>query len=128
MKRRRFLGFMIIALAIAGVTAWIVKLRVKAANKAKLQPKTLASICGTEKLLELGIKYRELTNENNEDFFRESLLRDMPNGNAAVEHFLAQKVRTDFQEGRTIMLDGWLLSITEARQCALMSLQESTNN
>lgn len=128
LKRRRFLGYVIIALAIAGLTAWILKLKIKTDNRNKLQPQVLASICGNEKLLELGLKYRELTNENNEDFFKEFLLKDIPNNNVAIGPYLAQKVRTDFQEGRTIMLDGWLLSITEAHQCALMSIQESAKN
>ena len=31
-------------------------------------------------------------------------------------------VRDDFSHGRTIVVDGWVLSVTEARQCALFSL------
>lgn len=34
----------------------------------------------------------------------------------------AELVRRDFVDGRTIEVDGWLLSVTEARQCALFSL------
>jgi hypothetical protein len=32
-------------------------------------------------------------------------------------------VQRDFAAGRTVMLDGWVLAVTEARQCALFSLQ-----
>lgn len=35
---------------------------------------------------------------------------------------LQQQVRADFAAGRTVQLDGWILSVTEARQCALYSI------
>ena len=35
---------------------------------------------------------------------------------------IAQQVRDDFAAGRTVVVDGWVLSATEARQCALFSL------
>ena len=35
---------------------------------------------------------------------------------------LAELVRADFEAGRTVVVDGWILSVTEARQCALFSL------
>jgi hypothetical protein len=31
-------------------------------------------------------------------------------------------IRDDFSHGRTAVIDGWVLSVTEARQCALFSL------
>ena len=34
----------------------------------------------------------------------------------------AELVRRDFAEGRTVEVDGWVLSVTEARQAALYSL------
>ena len=34
----------------------------------------------------------------------------------------AELVRRDFTEGRTVEVQGWVLSVTEARQCALYSL------
>jgi len=33
-----------------------------------------------------------------------------------------EQVQLDFARGRTVMLNGWVLSVTEARQCALFSL------
>ena len=35
---------------------------------------------------------------------------------------LENQVRNDFSAGRTVILNGWVLSVTEARQCALFSL------
>jgi hypothetical protein len=31
-------------------------------------------------------------------------------------------VHEDFASGRTVVVDGWVLAVTEARQCALFSL------
>jgi hypothetical protein len=36
---------------------------------------------------------------------------------------IADLVRDDFQRGRIVVVNGWLLSATEARQCALFSLR-----
>ena len=36
--------------------------------------------------------------------------------------WIDDQVRDDFAEGRTVLVGGWVLSVTEARQCALFSL------
>lgn len=41
---------------------------------------------------------------------------------AAIQAAIDKKVQHDFDKGDTIISDGWVLSITEARQCALFSL------
>ena len=40
----------------------------------------------------------------------------------AIYQYLDEKVKQDFETGNTILVNGWVLSITEARQCALYSL------
>jgi hypothetical protein len=35
---------------------------------------------------------------------------------------IRSQIQADFAADRTVMLDGWVLSVTEARQCALFSL------
>jgi len=35
---------------------------------------------------------------------------------------IAATVRRDFETGRTVLVNGWVLAATEARQCALFSL------
>ena len=39
-----------------------------------------------------------------------------------IHQYLEEKIKRDFDEGKTVMLNGWVLSVTEARQCALYSL------
>ncbi len=35
---------------------------------------------------------------------------------------MSEKVQADFDNGETVVVRGWVLSRTEARQCALFSL------
>jgi len=41
---------------------------------------------------------------------------------AALGRFLAESTRRDFQRGKTMSVDGWILSETELRVCALSAL------
>jgi hypothetical protein len=45
-------------------------------------------------------------------------------GTSAKEIFasLDKTTQADFESGNTVILDGWVISLTEARQCALFSL------
>lgn len=40
----------------------------------------------------------------------------------ALQRFLLEKVRADFDADRTVVVEGWVLARTEARQAALFSL------
>jgi len=35
---------------------------------------------------------------------------------------MEERVRADFAAGRVVVVRGWILSVTEARECALFSL------
>ena len=39
-----------------------------------------------------------------------------------TQQSLADQVRDDFADGRIVVVNGWVLSLTEARQCALYSI------
>jgi hypothetical protein len=39
-----------------------------------------------------------------------------------VRHAVTGRVQEDFREGRVVRLRGWLVSLTEARLCALVAL------
>ena len=43
----------------------------------------------------------------------------------AIHQYLEEKIKKDFDEGKSVMVNGWVLSVTEARQCALFSLVKS---
>jgi hypothetical protein len=46
------------------------------------------------------------------------------NSPEALSEYIEGRVRDDFIHDRVIIVDGWLLSLTEARQCALLSVLE----
>ena len=66
-----------------------------------------------------------MSGEDNEELLNNYLLKDFQGSDKERSAYLDQLVSADFRENRTIMIDGWMLSITEARQCALYSLKES---
>ena len=41
-------------------------------------------------------------------------------GGDVVRRLLAAQIHEDFREGRTVSVAGWVLSVTEARLCALL--------
>lgn len=94
---------------------------------ALAQPELL-SILGPDVVREIGLRYREeVPAENREEALRAAILDARPwtshlPGMAAP---LADLIRDDFDRGRTILLRGWVLSVTEARQCALFSFLSS---
>lgn len=72
----------------------------------------------------LGTRYREMTPaENDAETLMRAILADAAkekSGPLAAQ--LQARVQQDFAQGRTVTLHGWILSVTEARQCALFSL------
>ena len=42
-----------------------------------------------------------------------------------IHQYLDEEIKQDFEEGKTVLVKGWVLSVTEARQCALFSLIKS---
>ena len=49
---------------------------------------------------------------------------DGPPGGRKVE-MIRRRIRRDFDRGRTVEVGGWILSLTEARLCALVALSAS---
>ena len=66
-----------------------------------------------------------LINENDKRNLKELLVQDAGMMGNDLEITLKSKVAEDFNSGNTILVDGWLLSITEARQCAFLYMSEA---
>jgi hypothetical protein len=123
MKRRKFLLLSLLGLAISLVAVWLYK--IKTSVKRDLTPSDLTGICDKNTLLKIGNAYRIKTGENNREYLEELLLDDSELRDSELRIFLNNKVTEDFDKGNTILIEGWLLSVTEARQCALFSLLET---
>ena len=93
------------------------------ADAAVDRPQLLAML-GPERVRELGAHYRASTpSENSVDALRAALSTGRGPQNPTIKNgSLDGQIRDDFAAGRTVMIDGWVLSVTEARQAALFSL------
>jgi hypothetical protein len=123
MERRRFLGLIgggaVAALSVAcGASSDV-------ASDALARP-ALHDALGAERVRSLGARYRETTPaERDAALLEDAIRRAMPFGarlSVGGQSPLARVVHDDFEAGRTVVVDGWILSATEARQCALFSL------
>jgi len=102
MDRRRFLH-----LSAFGVTASAVSL---GSGPGRATPQELLDLLGPETVRGLGRRYREMVPAA--DLLSAAHWRGS----------ITQRGRDDFARGRTVVVQGWVLSLTEARQCALFSL------
>lgn len=102
------------------------------ANKAWVTPSLLSHICDAKALKEIGAAYRQKFDENNERELADLLLMDSDNKaisenseDAIVHSMLEKKIQKDFETGKTVIVKGWILSKTEAQQCALFSFTQN---
>lgn len=124
MKRRKFLLISIFTLFLSLISLWYFKFK-SATNRALSYPTDLSEICDRETLIQIGNTYMKLTNENDKKYLKELLAKNAGMMVNDLKNSLKSKVAEDFNTGNTILVDGWLLSRTEARQCAYLSMSEA---
>ena len=94
------------------------------------QPEFLSHICDAKTILGIGNAYRLLVPTETKADQLVDLLMTNKDGNSisgtqdssSIIAFVNQNMEKDFKTGETIVVSGWVLSVTEARQCALFSL------
>jgi len=94
------------------------------------QPQFLSRLFDKKTISEAGKAYLQKTPaENDDDKLIQLLSGNSPitgsSDETAIHQYLDQKVKQDFETGNTVLVKGWVLSVTEARQCALFSLANS---
>lgn len=126
MKRKKFL-----LLSAAGAAS-IVLPSVNSCNTAVeypdslAHPRSISMIWDSGQIESIGNAYlRKVPGQANKQALARSLLTDAPSDSTAIPGFMEQQVGRDFETGDTVMVDGWILSETEARQCALYSLKQA---
>jgi hypothetical protein len=124
MQRREFIG-------IAAAGAVWPALAAERSPDAFATPRLLGFL-GEERVRELGARYRELVPaENDIATLTRTMVEDgiaSPAGARDVRGRINEQVQRDFAVGRTIRVHGWILSVTEARQCALRSLRRNASH
>jgi hypothetical protein len=125
LDRRRFLELTALGV-IAAATDTACAASDDGAAAASSEPR-LVGMLGADRVRLLGAHYRAATpSESTADALRGALA----GGHGIRLPFVAAKspdeqIRDDFAAGRTVLVDGWVLSVTEARQCALYSLRSA---
>ena len=122
LDRRRFLQLSTLGVmtAVADSACGVSRDRTDAAIE---RPQLLAML-GPGRVRQIGTHYRASTpSENSTDSLRAVISSSrgfhIPLiGNGSID----DQIRDDFATGRTVLVDGWVLSVTEARQAALFSL------
>jgi hypothetical protein len=91
------------------------------------QPVFLSRLFDKETINEVGKSYLQKSpQENNEDKLVQLLANNSTTTDEkGIHEYLDKTIRNDFETGNTITVKGWVLAITEARQCALFSLLQN---
>ena len=97
-----------------------------------VRPMALANFCDKDAIRDIGICYRHEVPEENEREKLEALLLtnnkgikvDSKSSDEVITDLLGSKIKQEFKNGQTVIEHGWVLSETEARQCALFSFYE----
>jgi len=126
MKRRDFIQLS----AFAGAAISFPSLQscsVPANEHAMSQPVFLSRLFDENTIRDAGKAYLQKTPSEKDDDKLVQLLADnssiaKSSDEKAIQRYLDEKIKRDFETGKTVLVKGWVLAVTEARQCALFSL------
>jgi hypothetical protein len=127
MKRRAFLLYSLgVTMLSFPMTGCIDRKPINALSK----PQVLMRLCDAQTIYKIGEAYRtQVPAESDKEVLSDKLLQASSNNhaidNTAVHAFLEKKIHQDFEAGRIVTVHGWIISETEARQCALFYLLSS---
>ncbi len=128
MQRRKFIQLSAMGSAAIGMTGISCNTRRPAFYAVLDKPGALSQICDLQTIREIGRTYRVQTPSESDAGKLVALLSADLTGNpvssasdnAFVQGLIHQKIRQDFETGNTVVVKGWILAVTEARQCALL--------
>jgi hypothetical protein len=130
MQRRTFILLTSIGGAATAFTGLHCNPRGPAGSAILEKPGVLSYICDEKTLREIGLAYRQLRPEENEAGKLEELLLTDSGGRGLsasvddqfIQALISKKIEEDFEKADTVVVKGWILAITEARQCALFAV------
>lgn len=125
MKRRNFILLSAAGATAVGASYWYLHCDNRKYHSPVIEPESLSYIWDTETIGSIGSEYRKKRPEEDNELALLKLLgadtTDDTNAVAAIK----KEITTDFKSGNTVMIYGWILSVTEVRQCALFSILKS---
>ena len=125
MKRRDFIQFSAFATAATSFPL-LHSCKPSINERALLQPVFLSRLFDETTIRDAGKAYlQKKPAENDDDKLIRLLAGNSSIANSAdektIHQFLDEKIKHDFETGNTVLVKGWVLAVTEARQCALFS-------
>lgn len=131
MKRRTFIIAAITTTGAVTVSAVAFIRRGHEQYNPLSTPEVLSSFCDRKTLCEIGASYLHIAHEEAQVQKLEDLILTDQKGkkpvsldNVIVSNWVNEQTRQDFINHRTIAINGWMISLTEARQCALLSFNK----
>ncbi len=127
MNRKNFIKLAIGGLATFSASVAYFYLRDVKYNPGLAEPTSLKAIWDSKQIREIGKQYlSQMPDEKNKRTLVELLSKDLNNNNNVVSISLVNaKIKQDFETRNTVIVNGWILSVTEARQCALFFIQNN---
>jgi hypothetical protein len=123
MNRRNFILLTSAGVAAIAIPTLVYSLHENPVDKLLFQPESLAEIWDTDTMNTVGLNYMlKVPKENRERILVKRLMGKSKREAGNLATMLEQQIKNDFITGNTVMVDGWILAVTEARQCALFSL------
>lgn len=95
------------------------------------RPEYLSHICNEAMLIEIGKAYKaKFPSESDTRQLLNLLLTDSHGNRLSasaddkkIKSFLSKKIGQEIGNGKTVVVNGWVISVTEARQCSLLTNQ-----
>jgi hypothetical protein len=116
-------------LILGGAAALAVALHVPVARSAlarrapgPVQPALLGWLGDPRLVRTIGLRYRRARPAEDEPALLAFAIAPRAITGEEWRRQCARRIRDDFTSDRTVLIDGWVLSVTEARECALWSL------
>ena len=127
MKRRDFIQLS--AFAAAAVSFPLLHACNSAVDHTMSKPVFLSRLFDEQTIKDTGKAYLQKTPSENDNNKLVQLLA----GNSSltdadektIHQYLDEQIKHDFETGNTVLVKGWVLAVTEARQCALFSLMRA---
>lgn len=101
----------------------------KSSGDPLISPYILERFCNETEINEIGVGYRSMVPaENTKPTLTEMLLsgdsekKSESLSRSEIAKLLQRKIQQEYSAYKTIIVNGWVISPTEARQCALFSL------
>ena len=123
MKRRKFISISSAGIAILSIGAFGLNSAID--QNLILETQSLESIWNHASLVRIGNLYR---NQFPDENYSKCLVHGIPDqfiNSEELTKYFKKKIIDEHKTSDTVLIDGWLISKTEGRKCALVSIKYS---